>query len=65
MHRSLRRRSGQALRWESPASRAIPLPQDDKRRETRVLAKSWLVGHPRTPWVERIGGLALSWDSCL
>jgi hypothetical protein len=31
LHRSLRLRSGQALRRESPASRATPLPQDDNK----------------------------------
>jgi hypothetical protein len=45
--------NARVLRWESLASRAIPLPQDDYlNSETRVLAKSWLVGHPARPWGE-------------
>jgi len=42
MHRSLRLRSGPALRWESPASRATPLPQDDKSGSK---ATGWSVRH--------------------
>jgi hypothetical protein len=35
---SLSAGSGQALRWESPALRATPLPQDDNASRGRFLS---------------------------